>query len=422
VPAGCRISQRQPRFGSAQPALRGYQRVATDWTNVYAKRAKHAPPSCRPMHDRPRFLFATCQIGAETALKREMARRWPALKLAYSRPGFLTFKLPEEHGLLADFDLESVFARCWGFCLGKVSGTDRSQMAHDLWQRYGRRPVRQIHAWQRDLHRPGERGYEPGITPAAREAHEAILAERPREQLPDVPPDAYRTPAKEGDFVLDCVVVEPNQWWVGYHRAGAVASRWPGGMMSLELPPHAVSRAWLKMEEGLRRSQLPISPGARCVELGSAPGGGAQALLDRGCHVLGIDPAAMHPRLLEHPHFVHIRRRVAQVRRREFRKVRWLMADLNVPPDYTLEVVEDIVTQSEVHIRGLLLTLKLPQWDLADQIPRYLSRVRSWGFNLAAARQLLYNRQEVCLAAWKRPFRRTFHKGRLGGDRPDRRK
>ena len=45
--------------------------------------------------DVPRFLFATCQLGAEGALKAEVARRCD-FRLAYSRPGFLTFKLPPD--------------------------------------------------------------------------------------------------------------------------------------------------------------------------------------------------------------------------------------------------------------------------------------------------------------------------------------
>ena len=45
----------------------------------------------------PSFLFVTCQAGAERAVKAELARRWPDFRLAFSRKGFLTFKLPEEH-------------------------------------------------------------------------------------------------------------------------------------------------------------------------------------------------------------------------------------------------------------------------------------------------------------------------------------
>ena len=42
-----------------------------------------------------RFLFVACQAGAEAALKGEMARLWPTFRLAFSRPGFVTFKLPD---------------------------------------------------------------------------------------------------------------------------------------------------------------------------------------------------------------------------------------------------------------------------------------------------------------------------------------
>jgi 23S rRNA (cytidine2498-2'-O)-methyltransferase len=194
------------------------------------------------------------------------------------------------------------------------------------------------------------------------------------------------------------------EWWVGFHQVHSVPSQWPGGMMPVEMPPDAVSRAWLKMEEALRWSELPIPRGARCAELGSAPGGASQALLARGFEVLGIDPAEMHPAVLENPHFTHIRRRAAQVRRRDFRKVRWLMADMNVAPGFTLDAIESIVTHPEINVRGMLLTLKLFEWKLADELPAWLDRIRSWGFNLVRARQLQHDRQEVCVAAIQKPF------------------
>ena len=55
-------------------------------------------------------------------------------------------------------------------------------------------------------------------------------------------------------------------------------------------------------------------------------------------------------------------------RRREFRGVKVLAADINVAPNYTLDTVETIVTHPEVRIRGLLLTLKLLDWKLADEL------------------------------------------------------
>jgi 23S rRNA (cytidine2498-2'-O)-methyltransferase len=110
-----------------------------------------------------------------------------------------------------------------------------------------------------------------------------------------------------------------------------------------------------------------------------------------------------------------LRKRTTHVRRREFRKARWLTADMNVAPQYTLDAVESIVTHAEVNIRGMILTLKLFEWELADHVPEYLDRIRSWGYNLVQARQLVHNRQEICVAALQKPFRRKGPVVRGGG-------
>jgi 23S rRNA (cytidine2498-2'-O)-methyltransferase len=110
----------------------------------------------------------------------------------------------------------------------------------------------------------------------------------------------------------------------------------------------------------------------------------------------------MDERVVANAKFTHIQKRGHEVRRRQFRDVRWLAADINVAPDYTLETVEGIVTHAAVNIEGLLLTLKLLEWKLADNVPAYLDRVRSWGYRHVAARQLSHNRQEICVAASRR--------------------
>ncbi|MDZ7619097.1 MAG: SAM-dependent methyltransferase, partial [Patescibacteria group bacterium] len=316
----------------------------------------------------PGFILLCCQVGAESAVKDEMNRRWPRLRFAFSRPGFLTYKLPEGHGLLADFDLGIVFARCWAFSLGTVRGADPAEMARDAWGIYGERPCRRMHVWERDAHPAGEHDFAPSVTPAARTVHAAILKACPRKaELAEGAADAV-LPARRGELVLDCVMVEPDEWWIGYHRAWQPATCWPGGIPPLRLPPHAVSRAWLKTEEGLRWAGFMIQAGTHVVELGSSPGGSSQALLARDLEVMGVDPGAMDPSVLGEARFTHLRRRVRQVRRREFRKARWLLADMNVAPSYTLDTIEAIVGYPQVSIQGMLLTLKLPNWDLAAEL------------------------------------------------------
>ena len=41
------------------------------------------------------FIFCSCQYGAQAILKQEILSHWPEFKFAFSRPGFVTFKVPE---------------------------------------------------------------------------------------------------------------------------------------------------------------------------------------------------------------------------------------------------------------------------------------------------------------------------------------
>ena len=382
------------------------------------------------------FLFMVCQVGAETALKHEVARRHPTFRFSFSRRGFLTFRIPDEVVRDRKFELKCAFARTWGFSIGKAVGTDGHRLARDFWQPFVERypadvlvQFQHLHVWQRDRDFPGDSDFEPGITPLAEAIGDLILEHQPNvgtghnpygepEGVSPRTDSAHRpganalrlannTPwalalnedAQVDDRVLDCVIVEPNEWWFGWHRANTVETRWPGGVPCVDAPENMISRAYLKMAESLLWSELPIQPGDRFVEIGSSPGGSCQALLERSCIVTGIDPAEMDPILLANPLFTHVRSRSKKVEREDFQKFRWLAADANVAPKYTLDTVEAIVTQPGVRIEGLLLTLKLTDFALAADLPLFNKRIRSWGYGRVRARQLAFNRQEVCVVA-----------------------
>ncbi len=347
-----------------------------------------------------KFVMMTCQQGAEIALKTEVARQWPRFRFAYSRPGFVTFKLSEGHGLDEDAALDSVFARATSLSLGRAQGDSPEAMARDVWRLAANIPVNALHVWQRDLAVAGNRGYEPGPTVSAQEVHDCILGQRPGE-VAKFSGDAVSR-VEMGQLVLDCVLVEPDSWWVGFHRVATAASQWPGGLRTIELPMHAVSRSYLKMVEAMRWLRMPLRPGHVATEFGCAPGGAAQAMLDRGLQVIGVDPANVDPIVLASPNFTHIRRRGEDLQAKMLCDTRLLVADMIVAPKTTLETVESIVTHPGVTIPGLLLTLKLTDWKMAEDIPAFCQRVRGWGYSDVRVRQLQYNRQEICLAAVKR--------------------
>jgi len=315
-------------------------------------------------------------------------------RFAFSRPGFVTFKVDADRKL-AGLDLRATFARTSGISLGKVDGDNADQMAGELWSRLGDSDFDQLHVWQRDARLPGERGFEPGVTPLAQE-----IGQRIADRCPASKRLAVNRTAGRGQRVLDCVLVEPTEWWFGFHFVTSRVSRWPGGV-PFEADTEMISRSYLKMQEAIAWSQLPVNAQELCAEIGSSPGGATQALLQRGLRVIGIDPAEMDPSLLLNPNFIHVRKRAADIKRREFRDVKWLFADSSVAPAHTLDSVESIVTDRNVHVRGLILTLKLINWQLAEEIPRYVDRVRSWGFGYLKTRQLAFDRREFCLVAMR---------------------
>jgi 23S rRNA (cytidine2498-2'-O)-methyltransferase len=163
----------------------------------------------------------------------------------------------------------------------------------------------------------------------------------------------------------------------------------------------------------LQWSGLPLAAGDECVEIGCAPGGATQALLDRGLYVTGIDPAEVEPIVLGNSKFRHLKKRGRDVRHQEFAGVRWLVADMNIAPAATLDEVERIVKHPDVAIRGLILTLKLSDWSRAEELPAFAARVRGWGYRDVRIRQLVTGGQEVCLVALRRKaLRRLAGKSR----------
>jgi len=361
------------------------------------------------------FVFITCRPGADAALKQEVARAEPEWRLAYSRPGFATFKRmsdePIDDKALAENNL--VLARTLGISLGKVSGEEMSSLAQQVWQLAGEVAYGDVHVWERGAHPNDDDTSALVVSPLAAEIEAAIRAAAPAscENLRK-PLGEKRRPAPGRSRVLDVVLVEPNEWWVGQHRVMTPPQRWPGGAIPVRTPDYAVSRAYTKMAEALAWSGLPIQKDDECVELGCAPGGACQALLDRGLYVTGIDPAEVDPILVAQPRFRHLRKRSKEVRRGEYLGVRWLAADMNLTPNYTLDAVEAIVTHADVHIRGLILTLKLADWSHAERLAEYAARVRAWGYRDVRMRQLASGGQEICLVALRRKELRRLSRKR----------
>ncbi len=345
-----------------------------------------------------RFQFATCQFGAEQVCKAEVLARFPFLAFAFSRPGFLTFKIAQPVELAESFCLVGTFVRTAGWSLESIQGTHADvvpRVRHWL----AAQPFQQIHVWPRDTATPGDHEFEPGTSPESLPLANAIEQSLAQENGDDRQAPRVNVDASYGEHVLDVIQVDPGVVWLGRHVASTVPGRWPGGVPQFARPESMISRAYLKTREAIAWSRFPLQPGDWCLEIGAAPGGSCQALLEAGLRVIAVDPAAMSPALQQNANLVYFRGRSRDIRRGKLRPVRWLLADLNMAPNYTLDAVTDIVTNAKVNLEGMLLTLKLAQWELSAQIPEYVARVKALGFDFVRTRQLAFNRREICVAA-----------------------
>ncbi|MGL6225520.1 MAG: SAM-dependent methyltransferase [Thermoguttaceae bacterium] len=398
------------------------------------------------------FYYTSCQVGAEQVLKTEIGRLCPSLRPAFSRPGFVTFKdvNPQEEWSktvelntipshadqldstrlsvdpidatgsnaaptdvnrlnvtrLNEIRRQSLFARTIGIALGSIREEVLDRVAAEFWKivcdsallSTGMKQTIFLHCFSRDVRLVGDKGFEPFLT-----QEDQMLFQRLIEH-PHVPPQlqispSYASPAHPGSLVLDCVKIDPSVYWVGLHQADDEHGRFAGGVLLREQPVDMVSRAWLKFEEAIRWSNFPVKCGSRCLDIGSSPGGATQALLTRGAWVLGVDPGKMDSRVLAFPNFTHLRGRIGQIKRRLFRPCQLAIADMNVAPSFTLDVLEELAQNPNIPLQGLLLTLKLFEWKLVEEIPTFLDRIRSWGFKQIQARQLTFNRQEITVSA-----------------------
>lgn len=345
-----------------------------------------------------RFIFAGCKFGYEQHCKSELLEACPQLRFSFSRPGFQTFKLTEG---TVDFSLINrlTFVRTAGWYLGRCSTSDlreQESVRADLRQQLVDQDIHQIHYWNRNLGSPDDVDRLDFMRGELSETGQLVRELAQQLHRP------FNQPGRANQNVLSLIEVDPGMVWYGVHRVESPQQSWPGGLIRFEIPESPVSRAYFKTREAILWSRFPLQPQQLCIEIGCAPGGSVQALLESGLQVIGIDPADVDPRIAENPNFQHLKKRSAEVRKKSLAGAKWLLADSNVAPQYTLDAVADIAGHRLVNLQGLLLTLKFLQPDLADQLEACRQRVREMGFQYVRTRQLAFNRNEVCLAALKR--------------------
>ena len=337
------------------------------------------------------FLLVGCRHGSESALEHRQRLAFPLFQKSYWRKGLVTFRIPSHivskpewcHFGVPDDVLEQlVFARIGIRSLGQITGQTEDERIAATHQLLGSVKVNAVHVWKRD----------PRLQIDTDSIHHKITAlDSFQEELV----------TSKQNLILNCVVDSVDRWWIGWHVGNTQTGQWSGGYYPGEMPAHAISRAWLKLDEAIARFGIQFHSGERVCELGAAPGGACQRLVEGQLRVVGVDPATMHPQIAEHEQFTHWKKRARDVRIRDFGDFDWILTDMNIAPASTMASLERILSSRSHKPRGIIATLKLSNLSHAEELDQWCSSCVAWGYH-PRVQQLSTGGQEICLVAKKK--------------------
>ncbi|MBP1995234.1 SAM-dependent methyltransferase [Paenibacillus eucommiae] len=198
---------------------------------------------------------------------------------------------------------------------------------------------------------------------------------------------------KEAERIIS-VYVTATKFYAGISRPKDNLSDWAGGAIRFHKNEEQISRAQFKLLEAEQRFELDFSSYHLALDIGAAPGGWTSLLLERGLRVTAIDPANMHPTLIQHPRLTFLKKNAGDVKLKKD-EFDLLVCDMSWDPKQMARLVSDLLYA--VKSGGtLIITVKLMH-KKPFQTVRELLHMFGSELLLVKAKQLFHNREELTL-------------------------
>lgn len=297
------------------------------------------------------FIYTIVNVGSEKLLKEEIKIKYPHLKFAYSRPGYVTFKDTTD-SFTVETELNLIFARSYGLSLGKFT----KEAIEDEIKKYSDCTIHRFSYVTEEY-----------------SGNKAIMNKN----------------------ILDVMEIKEGEYWLGLKKARFFSWFYPFANPHIEQPEAAPSRAYLKLVEAFIWTNYKPSEEEVALELGCAPGGASYAMVERGIKVYGVDNALMDEELLKNPLFVHIKDPMQKVRDEHIpRPCHLLVSDVNVMPSLILAQLRRFMSLRP-GIKNVFYTLKIGDKITIPEILNHVKTFKNFGFREVGVTQLPSNKSEI---------------------------
>lgn len=350
-----------------------------------------------------RFHFALTHPECQRALKSEVESRYPEVRFAFSRPGFVTFKQVAPLGR----PFEPRLALVSGESVGAATNAEElrarfdAMCAESAFAEAVRAGTLRPRVWR--IPKPEGAPLDPAAPDTAvsdgLDADELGLPEFVHEVI---------APVEGSERFLDVIWLDGSASDAGSPASSTWfgVSRDPVGVRrvraAVPLPLAAPSRAYSKFEEVLLATALPFERGQRVLELGAAPGGTTFALLSRGLAVVAVDPGEMAESLgsLQGGEFQHVRKPAGQLSASDLggaKRMDWLVSDMNLAPPVAATQIAHAWSLVKKTARGAILTIKMNDDRAVRALPDVERRLVSLFGGTLRVLHLPSHRREVAL-------------------------
>ncbi len=168
-----------------------------------------------------------------------------------------------------------------------------------------------------------------------------------------------------------------------------------------------ISRAENKLTEALAKYKIKLEDkGNYALDIGAAPGGWTNVLLQHGFFVDAVDPGDLNPILLENPKVRHYKCKIeSMAQASEFsqkHKYDIIVDDMNVDPETTAEIM-NILTPCLKENGLAIVTIKLP--GNPEKGIQEATKKLSKYYNILKVNNLFHNRQEVTTLIQKKDLK-----------------